>query len=584
MGLPLKMAKVASDRPVTPEAAVAEAALENNVLLVAARDDGLLVYDISNPAQPVRRNTVQTVGGMAGVASDGFGNVVTLEGRVGQHVVLRLWSLADLTGGAGSHIDEQQLSPPLTAVGPGDLELEVFADTVDFTAASPPAGIEVVPEAGGGWASLLVGESLFTANHRVKLVDAITGSIVWSGWAPADGPLSIPNDHEVPLAQPLRLRAHADTLVWAHAAAGPVIAAKLTFGGSGASGFSLGAVGQNADLLSWIRGGQANNACRALGPEDPVYLGRLAATPRRSGENVLLAASRYEGIWGFRQTGSPELSPDWIQCVRFGSLGSDLTDIASARVVFDEGGTEVDHDVVAVVGHRRLEIFEVGSNGDLDKFADGVDLGWNPFRVAIDPVDRLILVRDNASRLAVYALTRPGAAPQMVVDMVLPDGAGLGPLVLDPDLGLAITGTSPVQYKPPRLELVSDTDGNGIPEIVEYLQPLGAPAAPPTADGQRPPYLAWVRARIVGVPEGQNTVAVRVEGLGPGGGVLPDRPEPFLPSSRVVTLRRAENLALDDPGRNVFVSDQPILLIADERARTEYWKNVDQTAPHQAHR
>ncbi len=270
--------------------------------------------------------------------------------------------------------------------------------------------------------------------------------------------------------------------------------------------------------------------------------------------------------------------------MRFGSLGSDLTDIASARVVFDEGGTEVDHDVVAVVGHRRLEIFEAGSNGDLDKFADGVDLGWNPFRVAIDPVDRLILVRDNASRLAVYALTRPYASPQMVVDMVLPDGAGLGPLVLDPDLGLAITGTSPVQYKPPRLELVSDTDGNGIPEIVEYLQPLGAPAAPPTADGQRPPYLAWVRARIVGVPEGQNTVAVRVEGLGPGGGVLPDRPEPFLPSSGVVTLRRADNLALDDPGRNVFVSDQPILLIADERARTEYWKNVDQTAPHQAHR
>ncbi len=131
------MAKVASDRPVTPEAAVAEAALENNVLLVAARDDGLLVYDISNPAQPVRLNTVQTVGGMAGVASDGFGNVVTLEGRVEQHVVLRLWSLADLTdGGGATHIDEQQLSPPLTAVGPGDLELEVFADTVDFTAAA----------------------------------------------------------------------------------------------------------------------------------------------------------------------------------------------------------------------------------------------------------------------------------------------------------------------------------------------------------------------------------------------------------------------------------------------------------------
>ncbi len=69
---------------------------------------------------------------------------------------------------------------------------------------------------------------------------------------------------------------------------------------------------------------------------------------------------------------------------------------------------------------------------------------------------------------------------------------------------------------------------------------------------------------------------VRVEGLAPGGGVLPDRPVPFLQSSRIITLRRAENLPHDDPGRNVFVSDQPILLIADERARTEYWEHINQ--------
>ena len=89
---------------------------------------------------------------------------------------------------------------------------------------------------------------------------------------------------------------------------------------------------------------------------------------------------------------------------------------------------------------------------------------------------------------------------------------------------------------------MSDVDGNGIPEIVEYLQPLGAPAAPATSGGQRPPYLAWVRAQIVGVPKDQVTVNVKVEGLAPGGGVLPTGPIRSCRRTRVITLRRAENL------------------------------------------
>ena len=79
-----------------------------------------------------------TAGGMAGVESDGFGHVITLEGRVAQHVVLRLWSLDDLTNGEGaSHLAEIGLSPPVTSVGPGDLEIEVLANRVDFSAVDP---------------------------------------------------------------------------------------------------------------------------------------------------------------------------------------------------------------------------------------------------------------------------------------------------------------------------------------------------------------------------------------------------------------------------------------------------------------
>ncbi len=148
--------------------------------------------DISDPADPVQLNTVSTVGGMAGVESDGFGNVVTLEGRVGQHVVLRLWALQDLIdGGGANHLAEEALSPPLTNVGPGDLELEVFADSLDFTAAEPPAGdITVVPDAGGSWKSLTVSAGLLAPNHPVLLVDAVSGRVLWSGRAPAEGPLT----------------------------------------------------------------------------------------------------------------------------------------------------------------------------------------------------------------------------------------------------------------------------------------------------------------------------------------------------------------------------------------------------------
>ena len=150
-------------------------------MLVAAREDGLLLYDMSNPAGPQPINRVETAGAMAGVESDGFGTVVTLEGRVGQHVVLRLWSLENLVNGSDDHIAELELSPPLANVGPGDLELEVFAERLDFTIADPPAGqVTVETDASGAWTSLSVSADLLQPHHPVVLQDPISNRILWS--------------------------------------------------------------------------------------------------------------------------------------------------------------------------------------------------------------------------------------------------------------------------------------------------------------------------------------------------------------------------------------------------------------------
>ncbi len=130
-----------------------------------------------------------------------------------------------------------------------------------------------------------------------------------------------------------------------------------------------------------------------------------------------------------------------------------------------------------------------------------------------------------------------------------------------------------MQYVPPSIELLADANGDGVLEPVDFLQPLGVSEAP-AVDGNRPPYLAWLRTRVLGVPDGVDQITVKVEGLGAGGAPAPDRPSPLLPSSAEITLYRRPGLKLSDPGRHTFTSSRPILLIADERARSDNWQHL----------
>ena len=53
---------------------------------------------------------------------------------------------------------------------------------------------------------------------------------------------------------------------------------------------------------------------------------------------MLLAASRYEGLWGFEQaSGSPSTDPDWIRCIRVPG-DSRLADVAASSWTLDDEG------------------------------------------------------------------------------------------------------------------------------------------------------------------------------------------------------------------------------------------------------
>ncbi|HHQ49416.1 MAG TPA: hypothetical protein ENK19_11110, partial [Acidobacteria bacterium] len=158
--------------------------------------------------------------------------------------------------------------------------------------------------------------------------------------------------------------------------------------------------------------------------------------------------------------------------------------------------------------------------------------------------------------------------------------AGTGPLVIDPDVGVAYVGSTPVQYRQPLVQLVTDTDHDGFLEPVRYLQPLGVPEAPADAQGQKPPYLAWVMVKAAGIPKGVDKLQVKVEGLGPGGAPLSDHAEAMLPTSTTIMVYREAGLDLDDPSRHTFISRRPILLIADERARTGVVESLSQDQLH----
>ena len=220
----------------------------------------------------------------------------------------------------------QELSLPLTTVGPGELELEVVSRHVNFTAAdaasgaAPAEGITVtLNNAGDAWLKLTIPEELLTPYHPVLLHDARTGRVLYRRPSLEAGPLEIPVDKLVldpdevlSLSHPLRLRAHTDTLVWAHASAGVAALSAIKIDGDGYE-FALLSTAQNGDLLDWLISdeGETQGACRDLNIADSVYLGRLAVWRPKDGQATLYAASRYEGVWGIHRSGH-KLQPGWI--------------------------------------------------------------------------------------------------------------------------------------------------------------------------------------------------------------------------------------------------------------------------------
>ncbi|MEN8164002.1 MAG: Ig-like domain-containing protein, partial [Acidobacteriota bacterium] len=581
--LPLRMSDTPTGNAVLTGAVIADIALEGDLLLMAERDGGLRTYDISDPNNPKNRGYTSGIVGVGAVATDDFGQVLTVEGRIGEHVALRLYDLDELGGADNTQVGFQStlgLSVPLAGVGPGDLELEVFNRTVAFSALEPSDGIVVHYDNDADpteWTAIEVPTSLTTSFQPVFLYDGITGAEIFSGVVPEDGVVTIPNSHATPLTQPLILKTHVDTLAWAFASGGIFDGCRVDFTTDSRELVSHATVLNDA-LLDWVRNQGRAEACRDLGPEDLVHLGRLAVTPRdSSGNAVVLSATRHEGLFGFKQTEILDTVPDWAECKRRSGFGSDLNDVASVSWPIDGGAEGETETLVATVGHRELTLYTLAANLELDPTPVVTEsLEWDPFRVAFDPMHRMVLIRDHDRRLKVYTLTldESGATTiNTVLDITLPEGAGMGPLVLDPTLGLAIAGSTPVQYVASTIEVIADGDGDGIFEPVEYLQPLGTPEAP-AVDGRTPPYLAWVRARVLGVPQGTDEITVRVEGLAPGGAPSPNRPSPFLPSTTEIVLSRRPGLKLSDPGRHTFTSTRPILLIADERARTDYWQGL----------
>ncbi|NOZ95862.1 MAG: hypothetical protein GXP47_14150, partial [Acidobacteria bacterium] len=565
---------------------IADGALAGDVLLLAARGEGLKAYDVSNPGSVRLLGSFHSVdGGVAAVTTDGFGAVAVLTGVPPQPITLRLLKLSDLDAPgeapqqAGLEITDQE------SASAGFLRAETTATSVPFTITGTIAdttdGITVTypddhPES---WTQLTIDASILTPGHPVILSDGISRRILWKGVAPASGDLIIPrpspvaaNDH------PLLLRIHGDTILYAFAQAGPIVAARVTFApDTGAMGLEAVATATNGAIKGWIR--QHPSDCPVPGDSDRVYFGRLSLAPRvKSGapndpaRPILLSATPFAGLLGFSQAGtSVSVDPTHLSCLRSAD-GVRLMDVASARFHWDDGSEST---IVAVVGHRRLEVLKMGvGEGATPQYVGGIDTPFQSYRVAlaVDPVGRMILVRDNAGHLAVYGLPSMRSAPELSAVLDVP--AGTGPLVIDADAGVAYVGSTPVQYRMPMIQLVADTDHDGLLEPVRYLQPLGVPEAPGDAQGERAPYLAWVMVKAAGIPEGVNTLTVKVEGLGPGGAPLSDHGDRLLPTRTEIKLERAPGLELDDPSRHTFVSKRPILLIADERARTEVWDQL----------
>ncbi len=336
--LPFRVADATDGNPVF-DGLVADAEVAGDVLLLAARDQGLRAFDVSDPGLPGNLGYFGTAGGVAAVASDGFGLVGALCGDPATPTVLRLLALADLTtpNQQADELDSLGVSSEAGASA-GALRAETVVKAAVFTIAEPEDGITVLrPDPDAPWTELRLAPALLAANHPVILLDGVTERVLWSATVPdpvpPDGMSILPGDLATPVAEsrPLRLRAHRETIWYAFASAGRAVAARTVYHAGAPPTLEAVAVLENADLRAWLRGQGTDATCRKPGPEDPIYVGRVVLAPRDSARPVLLAASPYDGLLGvIPQSAAFSLAPNLVQCLR-SNLGTRLADVAAAR-------------------------------------------------------------------------------------------------------------------------------------------------------------------------------------------------------------------------------------------------------------
>ena len=595
--LPFRTREVGHANAVSfDEELVTDSIVEGAVALLATRERGLRAYDIQDPSDPKALGFWQAAWPLTSVVSDPFGHVFTAQGMVQHPVSVHLLKLEDLLGtDAAAPVAELAVVQQAGSAGDGKLTYEVLEQTRAFSGENPPDEVSVQLGADGFIEEMVIDASLLHEHSPVRLYDNATGALLWEGTA-SGGDLTVDPPAQLASDATLLLRAHHETFVYVSTLHGPMVALRLVK--SGAGDYDLEAVAgiQNSDLVQAISDDQSNaemQPCSELNSPDRVSIFDLEFLAGPGGRGVLLGSTDRVGLLGFIQPADSQevrldLQPSWVSCLRSAN-GHDLRDVEAAHWPADDG-TQV--PIAVAVGNRTLYIQGIDATGHLSGNLATEDLEWQPFRVALDPDHETILVRNAAGDLTIFSfsladgsLEAESASLEVAGRVTIPEGQG--PLRLLPDYGVAMVGTVAVQYRQPTVQVFVDRDRDGIPEKVEYLQPLGAPE-PVVEEGARPGYLAYLVVRTVGVPADRDSLEVLVEGVSERGGVAPNRPEPFLPSSARLRLARVTGgecqgqscsivSSLANPGKFVFRSTRPLLLIADERARSDYWQSLTES-------
>jgi RHS repeat-associated protein len=575
--------------------AVSGVVRQGNVAVVAAGEQGLVAFDISDIEHPARLNEYEFMHGSPArdVATDGWGLVAGIAGTVDGPDALALIRLSDLVEvrmTAWGAMDQKALTP---IENPQGMPVSVACESrelVDALTPAHPGPIVVIADAFGVPFQVYVPATALFPNHPVRLEDAVTGELLWQGFAPDPR-----NDVIVPLStwprepnRPLRLRRHRDTLIHVAVSGGDVSTWAAQPSAQVLEGHTL--VGWKLVQLAVWHGDPTKDPaadCRTASGEDVIFHRRVLPVPARFDRQGAVARSPLVLDLTYRQGVLP-LRLDEVAdakyalrvaeqpgplCVRTEGAATRVSDAAfSAGWRGKIAGQEQEVDLLALLSGDQLVLYELGSQAEWIPWGV-VRLPSAGARVGLDPARRLALVADAGGVFYVVDLSRldtmpPGSGPDpRVVGRIDFGGGGNADLLVDPTIGLALFGKVggglvPVAYAPPPLEVVTDADGDGVPEKASVLQALGSPRAAADAEGRRPGVVAWLVAHAAGAgPQ----ITARFQALHAAGGALPVHPEGLTPTAREIPLRRVAS-EVSNPGASVYVSP-PFVLIADERAR-----------------